>query len=75
MLDIRAQREAALASRVHDREAYRAVLARLAEGEALLQARAGHLTQAETARQVRAADAELRRAAALLPRATVLAAP
>lgn len=65
--DWRAQREAEIAARTAAREAYRAVLARIAEGQALLLAKAGHLSQEETARQVRAQEAALRRAAALLP--------
>jgi len=69
--DLRALREADLAARVAGRQAYLAVLARLAEGQALLMERRSHLSQEETARQVRAAEATLRRAAALLPRGLV----
>jgi hypothetical protein len=64
----RAQREAALAGRAAARNAYVAVLGRIGEGQALLLERAAHLSQEETARQVRAAEAALRQAAALLPR-------
>jgi len=46
---------------------YRQVLARIGEGHALLAARAGHLGQEETFRQLRAAEDALRRAMALLP--------
>ena len=70
--DWRAQREAELAARAADRDAYCRVLARIAEGQAVLLERASRLSQAETARQVRAAEEALRRAAALLPRAPVV---
>ncbi|MFZ4409648.1 MAG: hypothetical protein ACOYOH_20060 [Paracraurococcus sp.] len=63
----RAQREAEVAAGAAARDAYRAVLARIAEGQAVLLERSGHLRQEETARQVRAAETALRRAAALLP--------
>jgi hypothetical protein len=42
-------------------DARRAVLDRLAEGHALLMSRTGHLAHSETARQLRAQEAELRR--------------
>jgi uncharacterized protein len=66
--DWRAQREAELADRIAARVAYQAVLARVGEGQALLLDRAAHLSQEETARQVRAAEEALRRAATRLPR-------
>jgi hypothetical protein len=47
---------------------YAEVVRRIGEGHALLTERSRHLGQEETARQVRAAENRLRRAAALLPR-------
>ena len=48
---------------------YRLVLTRIAEGHTLLKARAGHMTQEETARLIRAQADRLQRASAMLPRA------
>jgi hypothetical protein len=53
------------------RTGYGVVLSRIAEGHALMAARARHLSQEETARQVRAAEDRLRRAEAQLPRGLV----
>jgi len=47
---------------------YAEVVRQIGEGHALLTERSRHLSQEETARQVRAAENRLRRAAALLPR-------
>jgi hypothetical protein len=57
-----------LESRISARSAYKRVLARIGEGQALLLDRVSHLAQEETARQLRAAEEALRRATALLPR-------
>jgi hypothetical protein len=72
--DLAALRDREFATRAAAHAQYRAVLARLAEGHALLRARARHITQEETVRRVRAAEDSLRRAAALLPRGTIAAA-
>jgi hypothetical protein len=66
--DLAALYEAASANRAAAIKNYQAVLADIARGHALLKERASHLTQEETARQIRAAEAELRRAGARLPR-------
>jgi hypothetical protein len=66
--DWRSQREVELESRISARSAYKRVLARIGEGQALLLDRVSHLAQEETARQLRAAEEALRRATALLPR-------
>jgi hypothetical protein len=68
--DWRTQRQAELEARISGRSAYKHVLARIGEGQALLLDRASHLSQAETARRLRSAEETLRRAAALLPRAS-----
>lgn len=65
--DLAALRDREFAARAAARARYTAVLARIAEGHALLKARAPHISQEETIRQVRAAEDSLRRAAALLP--------
>jgi hypothetical protein len=69
--DLAALRDREFATRAAARAQYGAVLARIAEGHALLKTRARHITQEETVRQVRAAEDNLRRAAALLPRGTI----
>jgi hypothetical protein len=71
--DLAALRDREFATRAAAHAQYRTVLARLAEGHALLRARARHITQEETVRRVRAAEDSLRRAAALLPRGTIAA--
>jgi hypothetical protein len=60
--------EAAFANRAAAIKNYQTVLADIARGHALLKERVAHLTQEETARQIRAAEAKLRRAGARLPR-------
>jgi hypothetical protein len=66
--DLAALHEAAAANRAAAIRNYQTVLADIAKGHALLKERVAHLTQEETARQIRAAEAELRRASARLPR-------
>ena len=70
--DLGELRDRELAIRTAARANYRVVLTRIAEGHALLKARARHITQEESIRQIRAADDQLRRASAVLPR-TLLA--
>lgn len=65
--DIGAMRDREYAAGAAARAHYVLVLTRIAEGHALLKIRTGHLTQEETARQIRAAEDRLRRSAALLP--------
>jgi hypothetical protein len=69
--DLAALRDREFAARAAARARYGLVLARIAEGHALLKARARRITQEEAIRQVRAAEDSLRRAAALLPRGTI----
>lgn len=71
--DLAALRDRELALRAAARANYLLVLARIAEGHALLKASARHITQEETIRQIRAAEDQLRRVSAALPR--MLAAP
>ncbi|MCA3278754.1 MAG: hypothetical protein ING10_05750 [Roseomonas sp.] len=66
--DLAALHEAGFANRAAAISNYRTVLTDIAKGHALLKERVSHLTQEETARQIRAAEAELRRAGARLPR-------
>lgn len=66
--DLAALYEAASANRAAAIKNYQTVLADIARGHALLKERVSNLTQEETARQIRAAEAELRRAGARLPR-------
>ena len=66
--DLAALYGAAAANRSAAIKNYQTVLADIARGHALLKERVSHLTQEETARQIRAAEAELRRAGARLPR-------
>jgi hypothetical protein len=66
--DLAALYEAASANRAAAIKNYQTVLTDIARGHALLKERAFHLTQEETARQIRAAEGELRRAGARLPR-------
>jgi hypothetical protein len=66
--DLATLHEAAFANRAAAIKNYQTVLADIARGHALLKERVSHLTQEETARQIRAAEAELRRAGARLPR-------
>lgn len=66
--DLAALYEAASANRAAAIKNYETVLADIARGHALLKERVSNLTQEETARQIRAAEAELRRAGARLPR-------
>ena len=66
--DLAALYEAASANRAAAIKNYQTVLADIARGHALLKERVSNLTQDETARQIRAAEAELRRAGARLPR-------
>lgn len=66
--DLSALHDAAFANRAAAFKNYQTVLADIARGHALLKERVAHLTQEETARQIRAAEAELRRAGARLPR-------
>jgi hypothetical protein len=63
--DVRALREEAAARDVRAREARQAAITRVAEGHALLNQRNSRLSQAETARLLRAQDTELRRLATL----------
>jgi hypothetical protein len=67
--DLVALRDREFASRALMRARYWAVLAEIGAGHALLKARARHISQEETIRQVRAAEDRLHRAAALLPQA------
>lgn len=62
------------ARQVEDREAYLRVLAAIGEGHAMLKARARHITQEEVARELRAQEDRLRRAAIRLPADPVIAA-
>ena len=66
--DLAALYEAASANRSAAIKNYQTVLADIARGHALLKERLSNLTQEETARQIRAAEAELHRAGARLPR-------
>lgn len=66
--DLAALHEAGFANRAAAISNYQTVLTDIAKGHALLKERVSHLTQEETARQIRAAEAELRRAGARLPR-------
>jgi len=66
--DLSALHEAAAANRAAAIRNYQTVLADIARGHALLKERVSHLTQEETARQIRAAEVELRRASVRLPR-------
>lgn len=70
--DLAALRDREFVHRAAARAQYGAVLTRIAEGHALLKTRARRITQEETVRQVRAAEDSLRRAAALLPRETIV---
>ncbi|MGK7871030.1 hypothetical protein [Falsiroseomonas sp. E2-1-a20] len=67
--DVGVMRDRELAAAAEARANYDLVLKRIAEGHALLKLRAARLSQEETARQMRAAEDQLRRSAALLPRA------
>jgi hypothetical protein len=67
LAETRAAREADLARRATLTATYLATLERMQEGHAVLVSRVNHLSQAETARLVRAQEAALRRAAAALP--------
>ncbi|MGG5890072.1 hypothetical protein ACLF3G_23340 [Falsiroseomonas sp. HC035] len=69
LLDVGVMRDRDYATAAAARTNYGLVLARIAEGHALLKANASRLSQEETARSVRAAEDALRRAADLLPRA------
>ena len=66
--DLAALYEAAFANRAAAIKNYQTVLADIAKGHALLKERVSHLTQEEAARQIRTAEAELRRGGARLPR-------
>ena len=66
--DAAALRDREFATREASRVLYASALAQVAEGHALLKERASHLSQQETARQVRAAQDRLARTAAPLPR-------
>jgi hypothetical protein len=66
--DVAALRDREFATREASRVLYARALAQVAEGHALLKERASHLSQQETARQVRAAQDRLARTAAPLPR-------
>ncbi|MBS7810121.1 hypothetical protein [Roseococcus pinisoli] len=57
------ERDAAFAAEAARRLGYGQVLARVAEGHALLKARASRMTRLDVVQEVRAAEAELRRAA------------
>jgi hypothetical protein len=72
--DVAALRDRDFALRALARSRYAAVLARVAEGHALLKERSRHMSQQETVRQVHAAEDRLRRAAALLPQGVLAAA-
>ncbi len=67
--DLGIMRDREYAAAAAARGSYDLLLARIAEGHALLKARSTRLSQEETARSVRAAEDALRRAAELLPRA------
>jgi hypothetical protein len=67
--DLAIMRDREYAAGAEARINYDRLLARIAEGHALLKARASYLRQEETARQLRAAEDQLRRSEALLPRA------
>lgn len=73
--DLAGLRDRELAIRAAARVNYRLVLNRIAEGHALLKARARHITQEESIRQIRAAEDQLRRASAVLPRAIASPGP
>lgn len=75
MEDLGALRDREFATRAAARAAYAEVVTQIAAGHALLVERSGHLTQEETARQIRAAEDRLRRAAAALPATAVRALP
>jgi len=66
--DLAALHETGAANRAAAISNYQTVLADIAKGHALLKERVAHLTQEETMRQIRTAEAELRRAGARLPR-------
>jgi hypothetical protein len=66
MEELRAMRDEALLRRERSDAAQRAAVTRIAEGHALLKARQSRISQAETARLVRAQEAELRRLARLI---------
>ena len=68
LAEISAMRDEAFANRAAARVNYLAVLGDIAAGHKLLAERLRHLTQEETQRQIRAAEASLRRAAMALPR-------
>lgn len=68
LAEISAMRDEAFANRAAARANYLAVLGDIAAGHKLLAERLRHLTQEETQRQIRAAEASLRRAATALPR-------
>lgn len=67
--ELAAMRDREYAAGKAARTNYDLVLASIAEGHALLKTRNARLSQAETARDIRAAEDALRRAADLLPRA------
>jgi hypothetical protein len=66
--DLAALLDREFGTRAAARLSYAEVVRQIGEGHALLTGRSRHLSQEETARQVRAAENRLRRAAALLPR-------
>jgi hypothetical protein len=66
--DLAALHETSAANRAAAISNYQTVLADIAKGHALLKERVAHLTQEETMRKIRTAEAELRRAGARLPR-------
>ena len=57
------------------RATYRTILTRIAEGHALLKARARRITQAEAIRLIRASEDQIRRASETLPRALASVPP
>jgi len=67
LAETRAMREADLARRATLTATYLAALKRIEEGHAVLVSRVRTLSQAETARLLRAQEAALRRAAGALP--------
>lgn len=67
--EVAALRDEGLAAREAAIAGYAAVLVQIGQGHVLLTARARHLAQEETGREVRAAEDRLRRAAAAQPRA------
>jgi hypothetical protein len=67
--DVGVIRDREYAAGLEARTNYDRLLVSIAEGHALLKARASYLSQEETARQLRRAEERLRRAEALLPRA------